>query len=156
MRYEVLEKRQRLNEEFWRSTQRMCQIRKRMHRLLDKTTEQTTDRTITSMLRELTTLPAREISSSRKRPFPSEQVAHCSLPAMSDEVVEFINQLEAELEELQKFSEQLIALEHEMRDQRLNDWHKYPVAEAAADRRADIEGINRLRRMRDSKTRHRR
>ena len=155
MRYEVIEKRERLNEEFWRAAEQMCQLRRRMQRLQAEASDLPADRTISGMLRELTTLPTRQISGSRKQSFPTEEVAHCSLPAMNDEVTSFIGELEEELANLRAFSEHLIALEHDMRDHRLNDWTKYPSAQSDEERRADLEGINRLRRARDSNRKRR-
>jgi len=150
MRYEVLDKRERLNEEFWRAAEQMCQLRRRMQRLKADDSELPADRTISGMLREMTALSTRQISGSRKQSFPEDEVAHCSLPAMNDEVTGFIDEIAVELERLRAFSQHLIALEQDMRDHRLTDWVKYPPPQTDDERRADIEGINRLRLARDS------
>ena len=155
MRYEVLEKRERLNEEFWCCVTRAYQLRRRLQRLRASDDKPAASRTLVSMLRELTSLPSRIISKSRDRSFPVEEVTHCSLPSMNDEITDHIRQLEADLQDLREFSIRLVELEHEMRDHRLNDWRKYPAARSTEEDAADRSGIERIRHARNAKKRHR-
>lgn len=143
-RYEVLEKRERLNQDFWSFVKRAYQLRKRMQHFQSDDYVAPASRTLTSMLRELTSLPARKISASHTRGYPSDEVAHCSIPAMKDEVEKFIRDLESELEELRAYAVELGQLDHEMRDQRLSDWARYPTASNEEERTADTVGIQKL------------
>ncbi len=144
MRYEVLEKRERLNQGFWSFVKRAYQLRKRMQHFRSDDYVDPASRTLTSMLRELTSLPARKISASHTHGYPSDEVAHCSIPAMKDEVESSIRDLEGELEELRAYAAELGQLDHEMRDQRLSDWARYPTASNEEERNADTVGIQKL------------
>ncbi|MGI9426248.1 MAG: hypothetical protein ACR2PA_23930 [Hyphomicrobiaceae bacterium] len=64
---------------------------------------------------------------------------------MKDEVEKSIRDLECELEELRAYAAELGQLDHEMRDQRLSDWARYPMASNDEERNADTVGIQKLK-----------
>ncbi|MGI9478781.1 MAG: hypothetical protein ACR2PI_18920 [Hyphomicrobiaceae bacterium] len=141
----MLEKRERLNQDFWSFVKRSYQLRRRMQHFQSDDHVDPANRTLTSMLRELTSLPARKISASHARGYPSDEVAHCSIPAMKEEAEKSIRDLENELEELRAYASELGQLDHEMRDQRLSDWARFPIASSEEERNADTVGIQKLK-----------
>ena len=144
-RYEVLEKRDRLNGEFWCAVTRAHRYRRRIQAMQTSDDKPAASRTLVTMLRELTSLSSRKIALSRDRAFPLEEVTHCSLPSIKDEMADYIRLLEEELDQLRTFSAGLSDLDYEMRDHRLNDWHKFPAPRTAEEEAADQAGINRVR-----------